>query len=237
MPLEVASLSAMGATVGLILCGKRGFRVADQLDAAILRRDIAFEAAYGESDEFSVYHTLYIPKFHHTKHLPDQLRVDGFSQDTFATERKHSMVKLAADPIRNTVVFERSVLSRALLMHLGSTQNLRKDGLIDPQHCPDIWDDGWISLLMVWEGTKLGESDVVFLGGDAVLVCGCVCNANASGLLGRRLTQVRQITSACAAWRPAPVEEVEIFALEGVRCRLAALWSVELGGDLLVIEA
>ena len=69
-------------------------------------------------------------------------------------------------------------------------------------------------MTMVWEGTKLGEKDVVFLGGEAVLVCGCVCNANGSGLVGRRLTHVRQITSACAAWRPAPVEAVEIFILD-----------------------
>ena len=86
MPLEVASMSALGALLGVYMCGKRGFRVADELDAAILRHDIAFEAAYGGAvDE-------YVPKFHFTKHIPEQLRKDGFLQDCFATERKNSLV-------------------------------------------------------------------------------------------------------------------------------------------------
>ena len=42
LPLEVASMSAFGAMVGVYLCGKRGFQVADELDAAILRHDVAF---------------------------------------------------------------------------------------------------------------------------------------------------------------------------------------------------
>ena len=107
LPLEVASMSAFGAMVGVYLCGKRGFQVADELDAAILRHDVAFEAAYGGAvDE-------YVPKFHFTKHIPEQLRLDGFLQDCFTTERKHSLVLQAAEPIRNTRSFERSVL-RAL---------------------------------------------------------------------------------------------------------------------------
>ena len=60
LPLEVASMSALGALVGVYLCGKRGFRVAYKLDAAIPRHDVAFEAAYGGAvDE-------YVPKFHFT---------------------------------------------------------------------------------------------------------------------------------------------------------------------------
>ena len=125
MPLEVASMSALGALVGVYLCGKRGFRVADELDAAILRHDIAFEAAYGGAvDE-------YVPKFHFTKHIPEQLRKDGFLQDCFATERKNSLVLRAAEPVRNTSTFERSVLARALIMHLDATGHLRQDVFIE----------------------------------------------------------------------------------------------------------
>ena len=87
---------------------------------------------------------------------------------------------------------------------------------------------------MVWEGTTLGEKDVVFLGGEAVLFCGFGFDAHLSGLLRQRLTQVRQTTSACAAWRPSPVEELHIFILEGVKIRLPVFWSVEPNGDLLV---
>ena len=124
LPLEVASMSAFGAMVGVYLCGKRGFQVADELDAAILRHDVAFEAAYGGAvDE-------YVPKFHFTKHIPEQLRLDGFLQDCFTTERKHSLVLQAAEPVRNTRSFERSVLSRALLMHLDDTKHLRQDAFI-----------------------------------------------------------------------------------------------------------
>ena len=117
-------MSAFGAMVGVYLCGKRGFQVADELDAAILRHDVAFEAAYGGAvDE-------YVPKFHFTKHIPEQLRLDGFLQDCFTTERKHSLVLQAAEPVRNTRSFERSVLSRALLMHLDDTKHLRQDAFI-----------------------------------------------------------------------------------------------------------
>ena len=58
LPLEVASMSALGAMVGVYMCGKRGFQVADELDAAILRHDLAFEAAYGGVVG------EYVPKFH-----------------------------------------------------------------------------------------------------------------------------------------------------------------------------
>ena len=92
-------------------------------------------------------------------------------------------------------------------------------------------------MTMVWEGTTIGEKDVVYPGGEAVLACGCVSDAHGSGLLGRRLTKVRQTTSACAAWRPAPVDEVDIFILDGVKIRLPVFWSVEPNGDLLVCEA
>ena len=90
---------------------------------------------------------------------------------------------------------------------------------------------------MVWGGTAIAEKDVVFLGGEAVLVCGCVSDAHGSGLLGRRLTKVRQITSACAAWRPALVDAVDIFILDGAMIRLPVFWSVEPNGDLLVCKA
>ena len=69
LPLEVASMSALGAMVGIYMCGKRGFQVADELDAAILRHDLAFEVAYGAAVDECV------PKFRFTKHIPEQLRI------------------------------------------------------------------------------------------------------------------------------------------------------------------
>ena len=74
-------------------------------------------------------------------------------------------------------------------------------------------------------------------GGEVVLACDCVSDAHGSGLLGQRLTKVRPTTSACAAWRPALVDAVEMFMLGGVKTRLPVLWSVEPNGDLLVCEA
>ena len=117
-------MSALGAMVGVYLCDKRGFRVADGLDTAILRHDLAFEAACGGAvDE-------YVPKFRFTTHIPEQLRSYGLLQYCFTTERKRSLVLQAAAPVRNTRSFERSVLSRALLMHLDDTNHLRQDAFI-----------------------------------------------------------------------------------------------------------
>ena len=124
LPLEVASMSALGAMVGVYMWGKRGFQVADELDAAILRHDLAFEAAYGGAvDE-------YVPKFHFTKHIAEQLRLDGFLQDCFTTERKNSWVLQATEAVRNTRSFQRIVLSRALLMQLDDTKHLLQDVFI-----------------------------------------------------------------------------------------------------------
>ena len=68
-----------------------------------------FTAAYDALD--------HLPKFHFTRHLPEQVRLDGWAIDTFTCERHNSMVLEAAEPIEDTGCFERSVLARSLILH------------------------------------------------------------------------------------------------------------------------
>ena len=150
----------------------------------------------------------------------------------------HYFLYLLTQRLRRYIASAHTAVAPLHTSDTGSTKVfiylLRQGGLIEPEPCPDLRDDEWISFTMVWEGTTLGEKGVVFLGGEAVLACVCVSDADGSGILGQRLTQVRQSTSACAAWRRAHVEEVDMFMLDGVKIRLPVFWSVEPNGDIRV---
>ena len=58
------------------------------------------------------------PKHHWVLDIPDQILQDGLLLDSFVIERKHLHVKAIAEHVKNTHVFERSVLAGVTNVHM-----------------------------------------------------------------------------------------------------------------------
>ena len=112
LPDEVNSFLKLGLVVLTIARAKLGDRVEEELDIVTKAHADAFVRAYGEE--------ACTPKSHWAFHLTRQIIRDKMMLDCFVTERKCSMMKTAAYPVTNTRVFERSVLTRGLALHMGA---------------------------------------------------------------------------------------------------------------------
>ena len=161
-PLETESFIALCQANELSIRAKQGEALADALDAAWQTHANRFTAAYDALD--------HLPKFHFTRHLPEQVRLDGWAIDTFTCERHNSMVLEAASPIEYTGCFERSVLARSLILHASKLTALRRDGLVQPMHAEN-W-DYWFSKRVIWNGATIAQDDVLFTDGVG-LSCSC----------------------------------------------------------------
>jgi len=122
---ECTSFEAMCVVTDSYLAGKYATHVnlgRDQLPSAAEAHFRAHMAAYGDQ--------YMRPKNHYTLHLGMQLRLDSFLVDCFTLERKHQLLKSVATNVKNTKVFERSVLTYALLQQIVTTRV--GDGLVGP---------------------------------------------------------------------------------------------------------
>ena len=181
-PAVVRSFAALARVVGLLQRAKDGERVGDELAVALYDHAQVFHAAYGAAEGFR-----YPPKWHVARHIPSQIHRDGFLIDCFVCERYHTFIKLAADSVRNTVQFEKSVLGRALVAHLRLLNEpyCFRDGLLDSEPCAQLADmagarEASVSRSMRWCGTLILEGDLLRLDGHVRFVEAC---ANVDGTM------------------------------------------------------
>ena len=178
-PLETESFIALCQANELSIRAKQGEALADALDAAWQTHANRFTAAYDALD--------HLPKFHFTRHLPEQVRLDGWAIDTFTCERHNSMVLEAAGPIDKTSCFERSVLARSLILHASKLTALRRDGLVQPMHAEN--GDYWFSKRVIWNGATIAQDDVLFTEGLAFLVAAALQVGDKLGLFAHPLSR------------------------------------------------
>ena len=99
--------------VDLILLCKRGFiepgDASNRLRTATARHLRLHLAAYGDG--------LIKPKHHWQMDMPSQIAQDGCVLDAFLIERTHLRVKEIAEHVKNTSLFEKSVLSGVINCH------------------------------------------------------------------------------------------------------------------------
>ena len=167
LPLEVDSWVKLACFCQKLQDAKFGKLTETQLANAAFSHGEAFLRAYdGEGVK---------PKFLNARLLSLQLARDGFLFDTFPCERKHSLLKLAALPIKNTSNFERTVIARALNLHKASLEHEMADGLVTPQPDPEMAAElGVISFAMAadmrLDGTLYGQGDVVLTAAGAMVI-------------------------------------------------------------------
>ena len=119
---------ALADIVDLMMAVNRHLTTAEQLQTACEAFLTCFAAAFSEEGM--------TPKFHWLLHFPSRCLLHGLLLACFVHERKHRMLKRCANGVRNTVIFERTVLDEACCHQLyrldqDSTFNY-KLGLLNP---------------------------------------------------------------------------------------------------------
>ena len=123
LPLEVDSFRKITAVSQITKRAKLGLADADTLDKANVEHAEAYKPAYDGH---------VIPKNHYRFKFGRQIRRDGYLQDCFTLERKHSLAKEAAYATDYTGTFEKTVLSRTVSLHLDSLKSAKfSDGLVN----------------------------------------------------------------------------------------------------------
>jgi hypothetical protein len=235
--LEVESFKTLACVVRLVMHAKLGGVDPGTLALAIKAHGDAFKLAYNG-------HGIK-PKFHYARKLPLQLARDGYLQDTFALERKHSMLKAAAEHTDNTRTFEKTILSRAIALHANQLKTAPLlDGLHNETLCPELAEllnvrQASVGQSLVFTGTRCGRGDLIFIGDRAAEVQYCCSVMIEDGielaLLVRFCTFQDLLSSAATRWRREETSQL-VLVHESFRLVLARLWREEADGQLVIVQ-
>lgn len=228
MELETRSFVALADLVACLKRCKCGDVNAAELRALLVSHAERHDEAYGPVAN------AHVPKWHFQFHMPEQCERDGFLCDTFATERRNYMIKQACDPLRNTTVFEKSAITRAILLHKRSLAHLRADGLVDPVATLET---GRVSLGMRWLGCKVKEGCLLFCDERLYEFRGGFEHVNGSFYaLGHACDWLEAVTPAAARYRKRGELSEVLLARDPRRFKFPALWSKETSEVFLVLR-
>ena len=233
LPLQLASWRALEWLTRLALRAKLGMGSAGAFSDAIKAHGEAYAAAYGEEDQ------PYIPKFHWTKHLPEQYHEDEVLYDAFPAERANLVYKNAAEAMKNTGCkspsqWETSVSEKVWIAHQHYLELVAVDGVIDGTVAPELGDGVLVSLRCTSHGFTLQADDIVFLAPLRPFRVDAFCESP-SGLyyVGEHLEFVEQKTTGTAYYKPS--NEL-VLVKKPERMKVAPMHSNELRG-VLVFDA
>ena len=203
---------------GLVAIGEG----ADRLDSCVRRHLALHRTAYGD---------LHVkPKHHWVVDVAEQVRRDGCVIDAFVIERTHLRVKRVAEPVQNTIAFERSVL--ASLVNVTQHQaDLEEDGLIG--HTDELRDMQGVTIaskLRIW-GLTLDVGDFIVRDGTAARVVAC---AKCSGELFV-IVHPYLVRTAVGRHCVVAVEEPQLIAWKAAAVQFAVAWRRSNDGTVLVV--
>jgi len=185
------------------------------------------QAAYGD--------TLLKPKHHYEQHLDKH---SDFYLDCFVQERKHTLLKDCAAPIRNTSAFEASLLASMLNSSFEEMKIVKLQGLAEPTTTSDelsatIGKPCRVSVSMRNEGVEIGMGDFAFIGpSTAISVEACTETDGKLHLIVRRLTRIARETPTTSHWRWEP--GLHMFAADRPM-QLAHCWFDTAAGHRVVL--
>ena len=235
LPLEVNSFRKITAVSQITKRAKLGLADADTLDKAKVEHAEAYKPAYDGH---------VIPKNHYRFKFGRQIRRDGYLQDCFTLERKHSLAKEAAYATDYTGTFEKTVLSRMVSLHLGSLKSARySDGLVNGSPCPELAaelrvDSAYVGNVLVLDGTAVHAGDIILVGEKPTEIkCCCTAQVNGDvhvGVLADRLDFQRRLSSVGTVWRRSGLSQLVLFT-KGCTFFLPTAWHVD--GDIFTVIA
>ena len=193
------SLDKCMVIVDLLLDAKRGV-VNLRSVAPVLRQQIA---AFMEAHIAIYGKTHVLPKHHWMFDIAEQLLRDTIVLDAFVIERAHLRVKKVAEPIKNTRMFEKSVLAACAIAHAKEldhpdalTNGLRglQKSLPD---APDVTIADHLSI----NNLHIAVGDFVVADEVVCLVAACLCEDRELFVLLRPTRRARTLSSSAAMWR------------------------------------
>ena len=150
------------------------------------------------------------PKHHFLFHNGIQFRdrTGRVVVDCFVHERQHQIAKAAANPIKNTVAFEASVLGKVLLAQLRQLEGLPADRGLESPVVPDValgsalgGGVAQVSRKMRFDGMQLAVDDLVLFGAKGGRVVSCAEAGGSYFLVVEELS--RQEVGVCNSnWAP-----------------------------------
>jgi hypothetical protein len=152
-----------------------------------------------------------VPKHHWLLDIPGQIAADGMVLDAFVIERQHLTVKGVVEHVRNTTVFERSVLSS--VCSLTANQALEVsfgNSLIGSKPAPALGPEAVVGRSMLLFGFSVAVEDVVLRTScrTAGVVLACCGEGSSLYAVVEKLTAVGQQSQHARAWKLARVQEV-----------------------------
>ena len=217
---EYVSFKAACDVVDLFLLAKRGRipmrEAGERLYQAMGHHLRTHKQCYGDSH--------ITPKYHWLLDCCGQVAKDPFVIDCFVVERLHLRVKHVADPIKNTVNFERSVLAGLMNTQI---EALRRKCFCDGLRGPSSQYPGVVGALvadkMDCKSQRITVGDLVFYENSVGFVLACVdvggnlyCMVEVWDLIGNVSTYGQR-------WATSDV--IQMWPSEHVQC--ASAWKME----------
>ena len=137
------------------------------------------------------------PKHHYLMHIHEQYEEDGFYLDCFTHERKHQVIKGSAEPIKNKVAFEESILLTALNATYAQMADFTWNGLEGEAR---VVLGGTLSKRVRVQGVLIGSGDVVHHVSGRYFVRACFRDAAGLQLLASPMTFAGHVTPHSSLW-------------------------------------
>ena len=197
---------------------------------ACVRFHEAHVRAYGD--------TFVKPKHHYLLHCSTQYEEDGRWLDCFVHERKHQVIKTQASDIKNTQIFERSVLMPACNSMLHLMEGMRSSGLIGssarvPELETTFAGPVFVASRMTFAWMQFSKGDLLLASRSAVTVLGCISFNGGFGLLVEPLCLLDEPSSTTSVWHRSG--DMQATALDHHAFRHAKAWFTKADGSLVVL--
>ncbi len=175
------------------------------------------------------------PKHHYVLHAAGQLYKHGITIDAFVGERKHNMMKGIANAIKNTAAFEKTLLTRAVCMHIDhlSDPMCFSDRLINPVADTGLahlvgTTDAWVANSAVMQGVRVASRDLVRVGATFYEIAACAAHSGKFHLLARVLERVDRPSLITSTWTRSG--DMLLVTVDGEPLRLVDAWTVGANG-------
>jgi hypothetical protein len=225
---EWKSFLAACTVVDILLTAKRrsldAVAASTQLQAATAEHLRLHIEAYGPN--------AVVPKHHWMLDVPSQLRRDGMVLDTFVIERNHVSVKRIAEHIRNTAVYERSVMSGVTTAAFSrDAESSVGSGLVGRTEALPGNPDAMIADKMDIDSMEVAVADVILRGSSVGIVSACVCEGGQLFAIVEVLALRSRMTPHSGTYARTGVQDV----WRATQLDTALAWYVEADGSIVVI--
>lgn len=225
---EYAALQAAFDVVDLFMCAKKG-RISTREAGCRLYRAVAYHLKKHKE----IHGTSEItPKFHWLFDICEQVSKSPVLLDCFIVERLHLRVKQIANPIKNTKVFEASVLAGVINSHIQALEakefGNRLVGKVLPY--PGLLQT-FVADKMQQNSQKIAVGDFVFHGASVGKVIACVLEGHNLSCLVDVWSCICQVSTYGHRW--AQGGEVGHWPADAVDCAVA--WRPD-GDGVLVLR-